>query len=45
MKPCLTCGEPTPSSYCDEHAPKPWQHREGSARARGYDAAWDKLSK
>lgn len=43
-KPCLTCGEVSEGSYCDEHAPKPWQHREGSARARGYDRAWDKLS-
>jgi 5-methylcytosine-specific restriction enzyme A len=45
MKPCLTCGEPSAASHCEEHAPKPWQHREGSARARGYDTAWDKLSK
>ena len=45
MKPCLTCQTPTERSYCDEHAPKPWRHREGSARARGYSSAWDKLSR
>jgi 5-methylcytosine-specific restriction protein A len=44
-KPCLTCGEPAPSTYCDEHEPQPWQHREGNSRARGYSTAWDKLSR
>lgn len=39
MKPCITCGEPTSSSYCEEHNPKP------SRTARGYDAAWARLSR
>lgn len=45
MIPCLTCGEPAPSSYCDQHTPAAWSHREGSARGRGYSTAWDKLSR
>jgi len=44
-KPCLTCGLPCEDTYCDEHQRKGWQHRETSARARGYDTAWDKLSR
>lgn len=44
MKPCLTCGEPSPATYCDEHQPSRSTPR-GSARERGYDRAWDKLSK
>ena len=43
-RPCLTCGLPSEDSRCPEHQPKSWQHREGSARARGYDRTWDKLS-
>jgi 5-methylcytosine-specific restriction enzyme A len=45
VKPCLTCQTPSDGSYCDEHTPKPWQHREASARRRGYSTAWDKLSR
>ena len=44
-RPCLTCGEPTPGSYCTEHDPGQWHHAEASARARGYDTAWARLSK
>ena len=40
MKPCLTCGEPCETGRCDAHRdPKP------SARARGYNTEWDKLSR
>lgn len=41
MRPCLTCGEPTTGPRCDVHTidTKP------TARARGYDAAWQRLSK
>ena len=45
MKPCLTCGDPSAASYCEEHQPATWQHRKGTARQRGYDAAWDRLSR
>lgn len=45
MKPCLTCGTPSAESHCEEHQPRPWQHREGSARAGGYTPAWDELSR
>ncbi len=44
-KPCLTCGLPSEDTYRDEHQRKGWQHRETSARARGYDTAWDRLSR
>lgn len=39
MTPCLDCGEPTDTSRCPEHTIK------GTATQRGYDAAWDRLSK
>jgi hypothetical protein len=45
VKPCIECGEPSTESRCDEHQLQPWRHHEGIARARGYDAAWDKLSR
>lgn len=44
-KSCLRCGAPSPSSYCPEHTPKTWNHREGSSRSRGYSTSWDKLSR
>jgi 5-methylcytosine-specific restriction enzyme A len=39
--PCLTCGEPCAGPRCPQHTtdPKP------GARARGYGAQWDRLSK
>lgn len=45
LRPCLSCGTPAPGTRCEEHTPQPWQHREASARARGYDTAFDKLSR
>lgn len=44
-KPCLTCGAPSSESYCSEHRSASWQHPVGSARDRGYSAAWDRLSR
>jgi 5-methylcytosine-specific restriction protein A len=44
-RPCLTCGEPSAASYCDDHQPATWQHRKGTAHQRGYDAAWNRLSR
>lgn len=44
MKPCIECGEPSTETRCDEHPRDSWQHRKGSARERGYDRTWDKLS-
>lgn len=44
MRPCLHpgCGEPTDNTRCPEHT----THKaKPSARARGYDAAWDRLSR
>jgi 5-methylcytosine-specific restriction endonuclease McrA len=43
MKPCVVCGEPSPRSRCDEHQPA--ARVKASAAARGYDAAWTRLSK
>jgi len=45
LKPCMTCGEPSDGTHCDEHRPGPWHHHQASASARGYDNAWNKLSK
>ena len=40
MKPCLTCGEPTQDTRCEEHTVR----RVKASRSAGYDHAWDKLS-
>lgn len=40
MKVCAECGEPTTSTYCDEHTPP-----RPSAHQRGYDTKHRKLSK
>ena len=40
---CVECGEPSPESRCAEHRlPEPAKSSRG---ARGYDAAWQQLSK
>lgn len=39
MRTCLDCGEPCDGSRCPAHDIK------GTATQRGYDAAWDRLSK
>lgn len=41
LSPCLSCGEPATGSRCPEHT----LDAKGSATARGYDAAWHRLSK
>ena len=42
MKPCLVCGELSDRSRCEQH----WPHQvKASAAARGYDAAWHRLSR
>ena len=44
-RPCLTCGELADpgSAYCPEHRPVKRDERP-TASARGYDAAWQRLS-
>lgn len=44
MRPCLDCGEPSESSRCEAHRPDHPRQRQ-SPDARGYDAAWRRLSK
>lgn len=44
LRPCLTCGEPTSSSYCPECTPVPVDNKP-QAHTRGYDEAWKQLSK
>lgn len=41
LRPCLICGQPAARPRCPEHTvdTKPTAH------ARGYDAAWQRLSK
>lgn len=41
LTPCLDCGEPADGSRCPEHTTQ----AKGTATQRGYDAAWDRLSK
>lgn len=41
LRPCLDCGQPTTGPRCPEHTTT----AKGTARQRGYDAAWDQLSK
>lgn len=41
LRPCLTCGSPCAGPRCPEHTTT----AKGTARQRGYDAAWDRLSK
>lgn len=31
LRACVTCGKPSPNSYCDAHTPEPWA---GSKRHR-----------
>lgn len=42
MKPCLTCGEPSPESRCPDHQPDDHQR---TRYERGYDNKWDRLSR
>jgi len=47
LKPCATCGEPSSSSYCDQHRPRRDRREFGtskSAHARGYTSRWRRLS-
>ena len=41
LRPCLTCGLPSAGPRCTEHTTT----AKGTARQRGYDTAWDRLSK
>jgi 5-methylcytosine-specific restriction endonuclease McrA len=45
LKPCLTCGVPTGATRCPAHTlPKLERSDRPSRQARGYDAAWQRLS-
>lgn len=47
MSPCTSCGEAHDNRgpRCEECAPTATVLRQSSPRERGYDAAWDRLSK
>lgn len=45
LKPCLTCGLPSAGPRCDEHTVTHTGGPRTSARTRGYNASWDRLSK
>lgn len=46
LRPCLECGEPKESrDYCDSCRPKRTYKPRPSATRRGYDYAWEQLSK
>lgn len=42
LRPCIDCGELSEDTRCQAHRPK--DTRPKNKRARGYDAAWDRLS-
>ena len=44
LSPCLECGEPTDGPRCPDHTIDRTDDK-ASARDRGYDTAWDRLSK
>lgn len=44
MRPCLGCGELVDGSYCPDCKPANTP-KKINARAAGYDAAWDRLSR
>jgi 5-methylcytosine-specific restriction endonuclease McrA len=41
LSPCLDCGEPCAGPRCTEHT----TDAKGTRHQRGYDAAWDRLSR
>lgn len=41
LRTCLDCGEPSTNTRCPEHTTT----TKGTATQRGYDAAWDRLSR
>ena len=47
FRPCSTCGEAHDNRgpRCEDCAPTATEIRTSSPRERGYDAAWDRLSK
>lgn len=48
LKPCIVCGEPSDETRCSDHRidhALAKDERRGSARARGYGSAWDRLSR
>ena len=48
MRPCADCGEPTEQSRCEEHRLEQQRKQPPpklTYRQRGYDSAWDRLSR
>lgn len=45
LRPCLDCSEPTDATRCPDCQTQHNNTRNTSPRERGYDAAWEKLSK
>lgn len=46
LKPCATCGEPAPATYCDEHRPVDTRAKVRTAgHVHTNTAAWKRLSK
>ena len=38
LRSCIVCAKPSPSSYCADHKPKPWQ---GQRKARLTVSGWE----
>lgn len=46
MTPCLDCGEPSDGPRCPEHRAMDQRQKERPTHTqRGYDAAWERLSR
>jgi 5-methylcytosine-specific restriction enzyme A len=45
VRPCLSCGRPTPKTRCPECAREQERSRRPSYRARGYDAEYQRNRK
>lgn len=45
LRPCMSCGDPTTGTRCNEHTVPRKRKPLPSAHSRGYDSAWNRLSK
>lgn len=45
LKPCADCGELSDQAQCPDHRPVRTDARPKNAKDRGYDSAWDRLSR
>ena len=44
LRPCATCGVPSPRNHCDDHTPKPAARHRPRGHVHANPAAWKRLS-